>query len=110
MGGGAAGDAEALDDALEALALGDPDHVDQLALLEGGDRHHVAHLEGRGPREADLGEDAGRQVDAGLLRVRELGLAGVLGLLAREADLHGVVSVGLDRLHLHHGAGAGFNH
>jgi hypothetical protein len=50
-------------------------------------------------------------VDAGLLRVGELGLAAeFLSFLAGEADLDGVVAVGLDGLHLHHGAGAGFNH
>ncbi len=74
------------------------------------DGDDVADLEGGDVGEADLGEDAGGVVEAGLLGVVELGLARVLGLLGREADLDGVVAVGLDGLHLHDGAGAGFDH
>ncbi len=50
------------------------DDVDQLALLEGRHGDRVADLELGGGRQADLGEDAGGVLEAGLLRVGELGL------------------------------------
>jgi hypothetical protein len=81
VGGGTAGDAEALHDALEALALGDADDVDELAFGEGATVTTSPTLSGGRGGEADLAEHAGRSVEAGLLRVAELGLGGVLGLL-----------------------------
>src|SRR5882757_3551428 len=49
--------------------------------------------------EVRLAEHAGRDVEAGLFRVGELGLARVLGLLGGEANLDCVVAVGFDGLH-----------
>jgi hypothetical protein len=110
VGGGAAGDAEAAHDTLEAFALRDADDIDELAFGESGDVYDVADLERRGRVEADFREDARGVFEAGLLRVAEFGGAGVLLLLRREADLDGVIAIGFGGLHLHDRAGAGFDH
>ena len=94
MGGVAAEPAEALDAALEPLALGDPDHVDELASREDLAGERLAHRIGRhllGLLEADLAHDPHRgHVD--LLEDAGDRLADVL-LLRLEPELEGVVTV-----------------
>ena len=98
------------DHALEALALGDADDVDQLALVKGCYGHHGARLDGGRLGQPHFAQHPRGFGEAGLLGVIERGLARVFDLLPGEAELHGIVAVALDGLHLHDGAGAGFDH
>src|SRR5215210_4337794 len=95
VGLGAGGEVVALDRAREALALGLAEDLDLLADLEGVDGHRVAHGELTGV-VAELLDRAQRR-SVGLLEVPELALGE--GLLAHgvEAELHGLVAVGVLR-------------
>ena len=94
--------AETLYDALEALALRDADDVDQLALGKRGRIDDIADLERGSVLEANFGENARGILETGLLRVANFATGGVLGLLLREAELHGIVAVDFNSLDLNH--------
>src|SRR3954470_16115528 len=89
-----------LDDPLEALAAAGADHIHAFAGGEHRDVYLVARLQRIAARlELDLANHARRR-HAGLLEV-PLGRL-VLLVLARldEAELHGLIAVLVDRLHL----------
>src|SRR5204863_2111666 len=114
VGRRAAGEVVALHDALEPLAAADADDVDAIAVLEhAGDQDLVAGLERRvvagALGELDFAADAGRRHVAGLLVVAAERLVDLGGLLFDEAELHGLVAVGLRGLGLQHDARAGLD-
>src|SRR5690606_27833296 len=94
VGGAHAGEAVTLHDAGEALALGGAGDVDPLAALEGLDSDLLAELVVARVGGAQLDEVAAGG-DPGLLEVPAQGLGDLAGVDGSEADLHGVVPVGL---------------
>src|SRR4051794_23739773 len=105
VGLGAGVEAVALDRPLEALALGDAGHLDLLADLEGRDGHGVADLQLAGlVSELDEVADRGR---GRLAQVAELGLVERLLANGAEAELDGLVAVGVMRAHGRDRAGTG---
>ena len=96
---GAATEAVTADDALEALALGDAGDVDLLDIGEGGDGLLIAGLVLGSVLHADLAQVTGR-LDALLGEMAGHRLVDLLGLDGAEAQLHGLVAVGLGGLHL----------
>src|SRR3954452_19381287 len=108
VGLGAGLEVVALDRPLEALALALAGHLDGLADLEGLHGHGVADLQLAG-LVAELDERAhGR--GAGLLEVAELGPGEGLLAHAAEAELDGLVAVGVVGADGGHRAGAGLEH
>jgi hypothetical protein len=97
----------ALDDALEALALGNTGDLDLIADREDIHGHGVAH------RQLVLTphfHQVALGAHARLLQVAELGFGEPLGLDVPEGDLRGDIPVGLHRLLLSHQAGPGLDH
>jgi hypothetical protein len=88
-----------------ALALARSDDVDEQHPVERADVHHVARLAVGGILQLDLAEVLLRP-DARPGGVADQREGAELGLDVAEAELDGVVAVGLDRLHLRHRARA----
>src|SRR6185437_7433280 len=112
VGGGAAAEVVALDEAGEAAAFADAFDVEEVALLEHFGQHLVADLGAVAfgvLGERDLAQQAaGREV--GGLEALALGLGEAAGLgELDEAELGGVVAVAGLGLALHHHAGAGLD-
>ena len=108
MGHGGALGAVTLDNAGVALALADAGAVNVLALSEDVGLDDVAHIDSGAVVQAELLQDL-HGLHASLGEVAQLGLVELAlgdGLIAH---LHGLITVVLDSLLLHHGAGAGFD-
>ena len=105
---GAAAEAVALHDARETLALGRALDVDLLDVGEVGNRHGVAGVVLGGAVQTDLAQVLDR-LDAPLLEVTGHRLVDLLGLDGAEAQLHGLVTVGLGGLHLDDGVRLGLD-
>src|SRR5699024_1592162 len=84
--------AEALDDALVALALAGADHVDLIALGENVRLEDVAHVQGGDVVEAELTQGA-LGGDVSLLEVALGSLVDLLGAHFAVAHLDGLVTV-----------------
>ncbi len=98
-----------LDAALEALALGDAGHVDDLALLEHVDLEFAAELDVVDRVDAEFPRAAAR-LDAGALVVAGHRLRHPAGAARAGDDLDRGVAVGFDRLDLRHAIGFDLDH
>src|SRR5262245_20871728 len=96
----------ALDDALKTVTLARADHVHAIALIEDGDEHLITRLRRFGTlRNLHLALHARRR-HVGLLVMTHCRLGGAARRTRLdEANLHGLVAVGLRRLRLHDDAG-----
>ena len=99
---------EALDNALVALALAGADHVHLIALSEDVSLDDVADVHAGDVLKAELAQGAlGSHV--GLFKVALGRLVDLLGGNLAEAHLDSLITVALDGLFLHDGAGAGLD-
>src|SRR6185437_5695009 len=91
----------------EAIADPDPSDLDRVSRLEDLDRDRFAHDRLAGAAELD---QMAMPFEPGLLQVAELCLRDLPLGDRLERELHGLVAVGLDRLHLDHRARTGLDH
>ena len=110
VAGRTATNTETLHNALKAFALSDASDVDKLAFSESGDGDHITDFISRRRVEANFAQNPRGIFKTRFGSVSLFGLGGVLGFLLGEADLDGVVAVGLQRLDLDDWTWAGFDH